>query len=583
VDPLEYLKVAQRRWWVIVAAVVVAIAAVLITTPSSTKSATQETVQVSYRATHVLLQQATASSRAPANLSVIAFYATTGEVPRMVAAKIGYAGDPSVLAGRVTVTTDPTVGALKVTASDGNAAQAALLANTFATELLQFLNNTGAAEYQAAVSAALQRSTDLQDKVRSLDVQVATKQDSETLRAERDAAVRQYSAAYERYQQLLTDGPAKASLQTVQEATPIPITSGSGSKSFRAPTSRNVRLPVLGGLGLLLGLGAAIVLDRLDTRLRTKADVEAAFGLPVLAEIPAMPRSRRRPNDIVSRAQPASMVAEAYRILRTALLLVPTAPRRGARRDAGGRTRTNDNDAGVMPTEGAPQVILLTSASPSEGKTTSVANLAASFAEAGRTVIVLSCDFRRPQIQKYLEIEGGLGLSDVLAGGDDAPKLLDVLRSTNIPNVWLVPSGSPTPNPAELLARGQLIFDEVCEIADIVLVDSGPLLSMSDASELVPFADAVLVLARAGRTRVDTAARTAELLSRLAAPTVGVALVAARDIPRPARRYYYHYKPVSTRRARLQRLTPKLGRQAGAARARTSPAPVDRDDTADAL
>jgi capsular exopolysaccharide synthesis family protein len=583
VEPLEYLKVAQRRWWVIAAAFVVAIAAVLITTPSRPK-AVVTSVHVSYRATHVLLQQATASSRAPANLSVIAFYATTGEVPRMVAAKIGYAGDPTALAGRVTVTTDTAVGALKVTASDPDAERAALLANTFATELLQFLNNTGAAEYQTAVSAALQRSTDLQAKVRGLDVQLAARQDSETLRAERDAAVRQYSAAYERYQQLLSDGPAKASLQTVQEATPIPVSSGGdASSSLRAPTSRKARLPILGGLGLLLGFGAALVLDRLDTRLRTKADVEAAFGLPVLAEIPAMPRSRRRPNDVVSRAQPASRVAEAYRILRTALLLVPTAPRRGARRDAGGRTRAQVDDAGVLPTEGAPQVILLTSASPSEGKTTSVANLAASFAEAGRTVIVLSCDFRRPQIQKYLEIEGGLGLSDVLAGGEGAPKLLDVLRETAIPNVWLVPSGSPTPNPAELLARGQMIFDEVCEIADIVLVDSGPLLSMSDASELVPFADAVLVLARAGRTRVDTAARTAELLSRLAAPTVGVALVAARDIPRPARRYYYHYKPVSTRRARLQRLTPKRGRQSGAARARTLPAAVDRDDTADAL
>ena len=114
-----------------------------------------------------------------------------------------------------------------------------------------------------------------------LDADLARDPDDEIVRAQRDALVRQYSLVYEQYQQLAAKGVPSAGLVTLQRATPVPVSQG----GFRAPDSRPQRALLAGLLGLIVGVGAAFAIDRLDTRIRSKDDAERAFGLPVLVEI----------------------------------------------------------------------------------------------------------------------------------------------------------------------------------------------------------------------------------------------------------------------------------------------------------
>src|SRR5439155_26131808 len=202
---------------------------------------------------------------------------------------------------------------------------------------------------------------------------------------------------------------AKSGLLVLSRATPVQDTSATSTSSsgVSAPRSRAVRVAGGAGIGLLLGLALALLLERIDTKLRTREAAELAFVLPVVAEIPPVRRSRRRRHEVLTASKPTSPVAEAYRSLRTALLLMPTqsVPRGGDptaddARLADGRSRLEARRRGGVAN--GTKVILVTSPGPAEGKSVTVANLAASLAESGRSVLVLSFDLRRPDVHHYL-------------------------------------------------------------------------------------------------------------------------------------------------------------------------------------
>jgi Mrp family chromosome partitioning ATPase len=169
-------------------------------------------------------------------------------------------------------------------------------------------------------------------------------------------------------------------------------------------------------------------------------------------------------------------------------------------------------------------VVLVSSAGPSEGKTTTVANLATVFAEADYSVLVINCDFRRPRLHRYL------------GGSDEARKVVQ----SDIPGVRMVNNvlSSPNANPAEVTAAQRRVVEAARGIFDIIILDTAPLLSTNDASELIGVADVVLLVARAGRTTKPAAARATEVLQRLEATVAGVALLGARYVP--SSQYYYY-------------------------------------------
>ena len=205
-------------------------------------------------------------------------------------------------------------------------------------------------------------------------------------------------------------------------------------------------------------------------------------------------------SELVTLADPRSPVAEAYRTLRANIAL-------------------SSLDLPVRS-------ILLTSAGPDEGKSTTIANLAVAFAQAGSRVILVDCDLRRPSLSKLFGLSNERGLTTMLvAETEPAP-----LQDTSVEGLRLLASGPPPPNPSEVLGSKRLerALAALVEQADIVLVDCPPVLTVSDASILSRKVDAVLLVVSAGRTKRDQSARAKQLLDRSGARVLGAVLNNAR-------------------------------------------------------
>jgi succinoglycan biosynthesis transport protein ExoP len=275
---------------------------------------------------------------------------------------------------------------------------------------------------------------------------------------------------------------------------------------------RNIELGLL--LGLACGIGLAFVLESLDTTVRNMEEVSAISALPALGTIPLQISingySRKRLTtlsggdgkteqpDLVTYVRPKSEAAEAYRALRTSILL---------------------SSFGAPP-----KVILVTSALPQEGKTTISANSALVLAQRGSRVLLLDADLRRPGIEKLFGITARGGLSTLISGVD---KLEDVLLpSTKIPNLWILPAGPLPPQPAELLSS-TVLKDCIARWRneyDHIVIDTPPCLSVTDAVVLSPEADRVILVARSGQTTKPALRRACDLLQQVDARVMGVVL-----------------------------------------------------------
>jgi len=398
----------------------------------------------------------------------IALYLTTGEIPQRAAAELGYTGDPAVLASRLTVTPDFTAGALTVAVTDANGERAASIANTFADETVTYFKKN-------------------------------------------------------------RPGVGRANVSILQRATPIPNVTGGG---FVIPPDRTTRTALAAALGLLLGLGLALVLDRVDSRLRSRSEIAAALRLPIIAEVPKMSRSLRRRRSIGVADEPLSPYADGYRGARTALVHTSSLLVQGD-------DRRPTSHPEPVPAASA-SLILVTSAHPREGKTTSVANLAASFAETGQRILVLDGDLRSPDTHNIFDVPQGAGISDYLTGPDDTP-LESLIRPTNVPGVRIITAGTRLEHPASLASRMGGLLTEARGLADVVLVDSAPLLAASDVFDVLPLVDTVLLVVRSGRLTEVAGHRVSELLGRFQVPVAGVVVVGAQSKRSAGYGYGYGY------------------------------------------
>jgi capsular exopolysaccharide synthesis family protein len=523
-EPLEYIRILKRRWKLLAACVLVAGLVAWITTPAKPTNDS-----VSYTATHQLIRNST--DAAPQALATVALFVKTGEVPGRVAERLDYEGEPAVLAAGVTLTPDETVGTLGITATGTSPADAAERANAFGEEVLGFLGEQNQETQRQALTRLNEQLASLQVEIDALDAQLGPgpATDGGVVQAERDSKLRQYGAALDQRQQILTQPPPTAGYSTLEPALPELATTADGG--FSAPTSRVARTGLAVALGLVLGLAVILFVERLDTRLNTREETEEAFHLPVVAEVPRLNMVR---DTIVTAVDPASAASEAYRTLRASLVLMPTASL-GA---GGGTSATKE-----------PQVILVTSPAPGDGKTTTVANLAACFAEAGRSVLVLGCDFRRPEIHVFFEMDERPGIAEVLVDG--SRNLASIARPTPVPGVRLAASGRSLRSFGDVAHAGRALVAEARTLADVVIIDTPPLLATNDATELIPAVDAVVVVARVGRTSVDSAKRTVTLLERLSAPAAGVVLV---GVPAGEGAYSSYYTSVAPRPGRRRGL-----------------------------
>ncbi|SFT34025.1 capsular exopolysaccharide family [Geodermatophilus amargosae] len=273
---------------------------------------------------------------------------------------------------------------------------------------------------------------------------------------------------------------------------------------------QNLALGVL--VGALLGALAAVARRQLDRSVKDPGEAAALAGVPVIGTVlrdHALERAH-----IAERTGPGR-AAEDFRLLRTNLQF--------------------------LSVDEPPRVIMVTSAVPSEGKTTAVVNLALALTEVGRSVIVLEADLRRPKVTRYLGMVGGVGLTNVLAGTAD---LDEVVQSYGDGSLSVIGAGPTPPNPGELLASAGMasLLDKLRAAYDYVLVDAPPLLPVADAVGLSVLVDGVVLSVRYGSTRKEQFRQAAVTLQRVGARTLGVVLNIVPPKAGTARaRYAYGY------------------------------------------
>ena len=272
-------------------------------------------------------------------------------------------------------------------------------------------------------------------------------------------------------------------------------------------------------VGISLGVGLAFLRERMDERVHDRGDLEPTLGLPVLATIPAA-RMRRRRKEILTWSKPNSDVAEAYKAMRTALMV-------SASRDGWGS-------------------LMVTSATPGEGKTFTAVNVAVALAHSGVKVILVSADLRQPGLGNYLHLSKRTGLANVLAGTVDVESALSQVQG--IRNLRLLGSGIPSEwngpkHPTNNNAAGQLGSKTMREsltrlsgLADMVLLDTTPVLGIADAVALAPLVDATLLIVDTERATRGTVREAMQRLEGVGARVIGAVLT--RYDPARSRAYY---------------------------------------------
>lgn len=283
------------------------------------------------------------------------------------------------------------------------------------------------------------------------------------------------------------------------------------SSPISPKTTRNLALGA--AVGLLLGIALAVLRDRLDNTIKTRARLEAVATTAVAGSIPF--DKAFKDSAIVPFGTGRSSSAEAFRELRTNLQF--------------------------LDVDNPPRVIVVTSAVPAEGKTTVAVNLALALAEAGHHVALVEGDLRRPRVSKYLDLIGSVGFSTVLAG---QAELTDVLQPTSYEGLEVVASGPLPPNPSEMLGSeaSRRVIAELRSRFDYVILDGAPLLPVTDSALLTTHSDGALVVARFGHTSEAEVTRAVGNLEKIGAHVLGAVFTMMPVGRKGADNYSYYYE-----------------------------------------
>ena len=296
----------------------------------------------------------------------------------------------------------------------------------------------------------------------------------------------------------------------VNGASPISLTTTQNALVPKSPVSPNLLVNIALGLliGFAVGYGAAILRTVLDRRIYTSEDLAQITVKPVLGEIIDDPEADK--NRIIVSAKPQSPRAESFRSLRTNLQFL----------NVGSKKR----------------VFVVTSSKPGEGKSTTTLNLAAAISQTGSSVVVVEGDLRLPTFAKYLDIEGGAGLTDVLIG---RAELSDVLQRWGRNPFYVLPAGRTPPNPSELLGSDEMkqTLETLRDQFDYVIVDAPPVLAVTDAVVLGKLSTGLLMVVATGLTTKQELEHSLQVLETAAATVLG--LVATRTPPKKEGRYSY--------------------------------------------
>lgn len=513
----DYLRPLKSRWWVVLAAVLVATAAVYAYEARKPNVYTVSTL-VYFQDPGDPVSGAASQPQTDRNVLDEATLLYSRETAGIVARKIGWKGTPAQLLKSVAISSKPGEDFIQVTANAGTAVDAANIANQFGSTLVSLL--------VTGIHTRLQNSLGL------INRELAALPKTSANLAERA----QLQVEQNELRVAISDPPLIS--KQVDYATPPGAPSS--PKPLRDALFALI-LSLIGSIALVYGM------ERFDRRLKNPEDMERAYGRPLLSVLPhsAQPDARLHGHASVGRE-----FREPFRVLRTNLELESL--------------------------DAPPRTIIVSSAMPGEGKSTVVRNLALAFRETGKSVVVVDLDLRHPSLYEKFGQVPGVGVTEVLRHqaalddaiisvgvGMDAFAAFMLAQSTGEPpidrkaangassnggghlpdaEVALLLAGAPAANPAVVLASDRLVevMDELKQRFDVVLIDSAPILAVSDTVPLLRYADAALFVGRLDFTTRDTARRLIEFLPRV--PDVNVLGIVANDLSRAdAAGYGYGY------------------------------------------
>ena len=507
----DYLRIVKDRAWIIIVAVVVLFLAAYLTSIRTTPlySASAELVyEKSSMDTAVFGYEILGYDydRARTIETAIAAINRNRSIAEGVKTQIGSADDPGRFSGMVSASASADTDLVTVSAVSANAEEAAVVANAFADQFIVYRKTM-------ARSLIAEARDVIKNRLDSLSA--SEKQNQTGLQLQ------------DRYAQLqILEAMQNGDFTVVRQA------SAPGAP-YTPQTKRSIILAIV--VGLVLGAGIAFLVEYLDKRIKDEKTLEQVSGLPVLASVPVVGRGwksdkkGRRSAEAVGFERSGSGLLEAFRTLRSTLQ--------------------------YFDVEDSLRTIVVTSGLPQEGKTVTTVNLAISLALSGKRVVVLEADLRRPMMHEYLNLDNHVGLSSVLAGKSSVAGALQlVLMDPFIPastrkdqadpdpvvlrkNLYCVTSGPLPPNPAELLGSARMAHTiaELNQMADYVLIDTPPVLPVSDALTLARHADAVILTARLRSTTRGEMEEVRELIARAGVRTIGVVAEGVKT----KRSYYY--------------------------------------------
>ncbi len=530
---LDYMQVIVRKRWLIVGVVAATLAAVLAwsfaQTPRYTAAAEilATTPDISNVLDNAALQNRTDVRSVERRIDTQLRLFQTSEVADLAARELGLASGRDITAdvsAQVAGTSDIII--VQATADSPNTAAETANAMATAFVLFQARNSvetleTVINEISAAVDVAQGEFDALDAEMTELIADDDTAQ-ALALQSRRDAALDELSQQKQRLNDLEVQARLQQQFASIVEPA-IPPDSPSSPK-----IARNALLALF--LGAMLGVAVAFAVEYLDDSVRSTEQLEKATrvpvlgtNVPVLGTIPNFSTKTRRMRlrkrvvagkpELVSASSPA---ADAYRRLQVNLEFVSL-----------------DHPLGILG---------VTSARPSEGKTTTTANLAASIARSDKRVILVGGDLRKPSLHTAVGVGNSDGLSEVLRGERSlAEVLVPIQVDGSETQVWLLPTGGSVPNPAELVGSRRMaeLMGELCERSDIVLVDMPPVMTVADAPILAAQCDGVLLLGREGVSKVTDIARAHDTLRKVGARVVGGVLNAVSQ--RRGQTGYYYY------------------------------------------
>jgi capsular exopolysaccharide synthesis family protein len=501
VELRDYLNVIRARKWVIIQAVViVTITAIVVSLLQPAVFEGQAKVLISDRDTGAAILGTAISdltSQPERGLQTQVQLMQLRPLAENTIRKLGLKETPEDLLKNVTVSAVGQTNIVTITTRAGDSRMASMIANTLAEEFVSWSREYKRESIKAAADEVDVRLEQSKQELLELGRRISTQGKSDELSAELAIATGSYTTLAGQLEGLRIQEQLEVGSGRV--VSPAVVT----EEKVEPSPKRNGALGL--AVGLIFGLGMAFFYEYLDNTIKSSEEAEKVYGAPVLGLIPAEKYDKDEKRRLTLITHSGTPAAEAYRVLR--------------------------NSLDFINFEHNIKTLLVTSAAPAEGKSTVASNLAAGLAQAGKKVVLLSCDFRRPTTQQFFQVNTMIGLSDVLTGANSLKSALQ--RSGELANLLILTSGKLPPNPSELLGseKMHMLIKELEEWADWVIIDSPPLLAVADGAAVARWVDGALIVTKGGVSTRDAGKKAAEMLTQVGARVIGTVVWGLESTP----------------------------------------------------